>query len=122
MAEFENNIEFASAQDERDPLRNFRKEFLIPQHEGQDSVYFTGNSLGLQPKAAKEAILQELNDWEKYGVEGHFEAKNPWFSYHEMFKPLLAKVVGGKSIEVTAMNGLTANLHFLMVSFYKLKY
>lgn len=121
MSGFENSEAYASELDKSDKLKEFRKEFLFPQHEGKDAIYFTGNSLGLQPKDARNALSQELDDWEKYGVEGHFEAKNPWFSYHEMFKPLLAEVVGGKPVEVTALNGLTANLHFLMVSFYRPK-
>lgn len=119
MTEFQNTEDFATRLDASDPLRSFRAEFLFPRHQGKDVIYFTGNSLGLQPKLARQALLQELEDWEKYGVEGHFEARYPWFSYHEMFKPLLAEIVGGKALEVTAMNGLTANLHFLMVSFYR---
>jgi len=121
MIGFENTEAFASELDAADKLKDFRKEFLFPQHNGQNVIYLTGNSLGLEPKGAREALLQELDDWGKYGVEGHFEAKNPWFAYHEMFKPLLAEIVGAKPIEVTALNGLTANLHFLMVSFYRPK-
>jgi len=113
------SLEFAQNMDENDPLRKYRSEFLFPQHKGQNVVYLTGNSLGLQPKAAKAALQQELDDWEKHGVEGHFEAKNPWFGYHEMFAAPLAKLVGAKEEEVVAMNGLTTNLHLLMVSFYK---
>ena len=111
--------EFAAQADEADPLRSYREKFHIPQHNGKDTVYFTGNSLGLQPKSAREVIDQELNDWAKYGVEGHFEGKHPWFSYHEMFAGPLSKIVGAKETEVVAMNGLTTNLHLLMVSFYR---
>lgn len=110
---------FAKKADELDPLKNYRNEFFIPQHEGNDTVYFTGNSLGLQPKKAKDALQQELDDWATYGVEGHFEAKKPWFAYHEYFTNSLAKLVGAKPTEVVAMNGLTTNLHLLMVSFYQ---
>ena len=110
---------FAKEMDQQDPLAQYRNQFLFPQHDGREVVYFTGNSLGLQPKAAQAALQQELDDWAKYGVEGHFEAKNPWFSYHEMFAEPLAKIVGAKPTEVVAMNGLTTNLHLLMVSFYK---
>ena len=76
-------------------------------------------SLGLQPKESLAALKQELDDWAKFGVDGHFEAKNPWYSYHELFRENLAKIVGAKETEVTAMGGLTGNLHFLMVSFYR---
>ena len=119
MSGFQNNIEHARSLDVQDPLATFRQQFFIPQHDGADSVYFTGNSLGLQPKKAKEIIEIELNDWAKYGVEGHFLAKHPWYSYHEMFAEPLANIVGAKAHEVVAMNGLTVNMHLLMVSFYR---
>lgn len=119
--DYKNSLEFARSLDEKDELKLFRNEFFIPQHQGRDAVYFTGNSLGLQPKKAKQALQQELDDWEKFGVDGHFEAKNPWFSYHEMFKENLGKILGAKALEVTPMGGLTSNLHFLMVSFYRPK-
>lgn len=116
---YKNDISFAVEMDEQDPLVHFRKEFLFPQHQGKNVLYFTGNSLGLQPRRAKEYILQELEDWENLGVEGHFQAKNPWFSYHEPFSDLLAPIVGAKPSEVVAMGTLTNNLHLLMVSFYR---
>lgn len=116
---FERTLEFARKMDANDELARYREQYHIPEVNGKPSVYLTGNSLGLQPKAGKAAIEQELEDWAKYGVEGHFEAKNPWFAYHEMFKAPLAKLVGALPSEVTAMNGLTTNLHLLMVSFYR---
>jgi kynureninase len=82
-------------------------------------LYFTGNSLGLQPKSVRESINQELEDWATYGVEGHFLAKHPWFSYHEMFAEGAAQVVGGLPSEVVIMNQLTVNLHLLLISFYR---
>ena len=117
--EYLNSESFAKEQDANDKLNKFRDYFEIPHINGEESVYFTGNSLGLLPKKGKNAINQELEDWGKLGVEGHFEAKNPWYSYHELFKPLLSQVVGAKESEVTALGGLTGNLHFLMVSFYR---
>lgn len=118
---YSNTIEFAKNLDHQDELKEFRKQFHFPQHNGENKIYFTGNSLGLMPKKAKDALQQELDDWAEFGVDGHFEAKNPWFSYHEMFKKGLAEVVGAKPLEVTPMGGLTSNLHFLMVSFYRPK-
>ncbi|UTW63627.1 kynureninase [bacterium SCSIO 12741] len=117
--DFEYSLDFARKMDDQDVLAPWRKEFLFPQHEGNDVVYFTGNSLGLQPRQAEAALKQELKDWATYGVEGHFDAKNPWFSYHEMFAEPLSKIVGAKPKEVVAMNGLTTNLHLMMVSFYR---
>lgn len=119
MNPFENSLAFAQARDAADPLRAFRTEFHFPQHEGRDVLYFTGNSLGLQPKAAADALKQELDDWARFGVEGHFHAKHPWYSYHEELTSSLARLVGALPEEVVAMNQLTSNLHFLMVSFYR---
>lgn len=119
MTSFQNSLSDARERDSSDPLRAFRSEFHFPQHDGRDVLYLTGNSLGLQPKAAADALKQELDDWARFGVEGHFRAKHPWYSYHEELTPLLARLVGAFPEEVVAMNQLTSNLHFLMVSFYR---
>ena len=120
MINFESTESFAQNLDEQDALRNFRDKFHIPKQEsGEDVLYFTGNSLGLQPKTTRTYIEQELKDWENWGVEGHFHAKRAWMPYHELLTDSLAKIVGAKPIEVVAMNSLTVNLHLLMVSFYR---
>lgn len=116
---FENTLEFAKSLDSKDILKDFRERFYIPRHNGKDSIYFTGNSLGLQPKTVKEYVNQELDDWARLGVEGHFQAKNPWVSYHEIFPKQLSKILGCLTDEVVVMNQLTVNLHLLMVSFYR---
>lgn len=116
---FENTLAFAQQLDEKDPLKNFRAKFLIPQHNGKDAIYFTGNSLGLQPKTAKAEIEKILNDWETLAVEGHFKASTPWMHYHDLLTKPLAKIVGCNVNEVVVMNSLTVNLHLMMVSFYK---
>jgi kynureninase len=106
--------------DARDSLKHFREKFHIPkQPNGDEVIYFTGNSLGLQPKTVRSRIEQELRDWETLGVEGHFKAKNPWMPYHEFLTEQMARVVGAKTIETVVMNSLTVNLHLLMVSFYR---
>ena len=116
---FENTLDFAQRLDAEDPLKAFRSRFFIPQHKGRDSIYFTGNSLGLQPKTVSKHIQAELDDWAALGVEGHFRGKHPWVSYHEMFPLQLSRIVGCLPQEVIAMNQLTVNLHLLMVSFYR---
>ena len=117
---FQNSLDYAKQLDREDPLSFLRKEFHIPRDKhGKEWLYFTGNSLGLQPKITKKYISQELEDWANFGVEGHFEAKNPWLSYHELLTDAMAKIVGAKPIEVVVMNTLTTNLHLLMVSFYQ---
>ena len=116
---YQNNLAFARQSDEEDALKNFRKKFFIPQHEGKECIYFTGNSLGLQAKSTAKYVQQELDDWASLGVEGHFQAKNPWMPYHEIFPKQLSKIVGCKENEVVVMNQLTVNLHLLLVTFYR---
>lgn len=119
LSTFKNELAFAREFDANDPLKAYRQKFLFPKHEGREVVYFTGNSLGLQPNTTKAYIQQELDDWEKFGVEGHFLAKNPWLSYHELLTEKMAKIVGALPQETVMMNQLTVNLHLLMVSFYR---
>ncbi len=119
MSTFEHSLDFAQRMDAADPLRAFRQEFLFPQHNGKPVIYFTGNSLGLQPRGAAAALAQELDDWAHFGVEGHFKAKHPWVSYHEELAASTARLVGALEEEVVVMNQLTSNLHFLLVSFYR---
>ena len=116
---FQNSLEFAQQTDKADKLSAYRQRFLVPEHNGRDVVYFTGNSLGLQPKTTQSYIQQELEDWAKFGVEGHFLAKHPWMPYHEFLTEKMAKVVGALPEETVMMNQLTVNIHLLMVSFYR---
>lgn len=116
---FKNDLSFAKDMDNSDPLKDYRKQFLFPQHNGRDVIYFTGNSLGLQPITTQSYLQQELNDWAKFGVEGHFLAQNPWLSYHELLTDKMANIVGALPQETVMMNQLTVNLHLLMVSFYR---
>jgi kynureninase len=116
---FENALEFAVNLDKNDPLSAFRNHFHFPDFHEHKVLYFTGNSLGLQPVKAKTYITEELEDWAKFGVEGHFHSRRPWFSYHEQLTEKVAKIVGAKPIEVVVTHSLTTNLHLLMVSFYR---
>ena len=120
MSNYQLGLEYAKQQDQLDELSNYRNQFHIPKDKnGNELIYFTGNSLGLQPKSTKSYINQELEDWANFGVKGHTEAKNPWLPYHEFLTESMANLVGAKPIEVVTMNTLTANLHFMMVSFYQ---
>jgi kynureninase len=110
--------------DETDPLRASRGRFHIPRirggpHAGEEAVYLCGNSLGLMPKATREAVVQELDDWASLGVEGHFHAKHPWYPAHEECRGAAARLVGALPREVVLMNSLTVNLHLMMASFYR---
>lgn len=116
---FKNTLDFAQAMDEKDPLKEFRSKFYFPTFHDKEVRYFTGNSLGLQPKSTQVYIQEELDAWAKYGVEGHFLAKKPWFAYHEFLTEKLANVVGALPSEVVVTHSLTTNIHLLMVSFYQ---
>ena len=118
VKDFENTLEFALDLDQADALKACRDQFYIPRHKGNPAIYFTGNSLGLQPKSVQTYITEELEAWRDLGVEGHFEGKRPWLHYHKNFKRPLSKLVGAKSSEVVSMNNLTTNIHVLMASFY----
>ena len=110
----------ALARDAADPLAALRGEFLIPRHDdGSEQVYFCGNSLGLQPRATRQALIDELDDWGSLAVEAHFRGRHPWMPYHEFVREDLAALVGAQPHEVVAMNSLTVNLHLMMVSFYQ---
>jgi kynureninase len=117
--QFINSLTFAKSMDRNDPLKSFRRQFLLPKVNGKTALYFTGNSLGLQPIATKKFINEELSDWATLGVEGHLHSRRPWLYYHKFSKKVLAKLVGAKPIEVVAMNQLTVNLHLMMASFYQ---
>ena len=119
MTNWEFSLDCAKKLDENDELRAFRDHFHIPNFTGKESIYFTGNSLGLQPKTVLSYIQKELKDWSKWGVEGHENAKNPWISYHEIFTKDIKLLVGAKEKEVVITHSLTTNLHLLLISFYR---
>lgn len=116
---FENTLAFAQGLDQADPLSDLRNDFLFPQQNGSPFIYLCGNSLGLQPKAAREVLNVQLDNWQNLAVEGWFEGESPWMFYHKAIKELIAPIVGASPLEVCPMNTLTVNLHLLMVSFYR---
>lgn len=119
--EFEKSPSYALAQDQKDPLSDFRNKFHIPKKEGKEVIYLCGNSLGLQPKNVVEELNVELKSWKNLAVEGHFSGPRPWASYHEYTKKSLARLLGARTSEVVSLNNLTSNLHFLLASFYQPK-
>ena len=117
---YDSSPEFALAADESDPLRKFREYFHFPQaFNNLEPVYLTGNSLGLMPKTARAYVDQELDDWARFAVEGHMNARHPWLPYHEFVTEPMARIVGANPLETVVMNSLTVNLHLLLVSFFR---
>jgi len=117
--QFSDNEDFAKHLDAQDSLHVSREKFHLPANRsGEPLIYFAGNSLGLMPKAAKQIVEQELEDWAKLGVDAHLKAKTPWYSYHETLRGPAARLVGAQPIEVICMNSLTVNLHLMMATFY----
>ncbi len=112
----------AHSLDASDPLASFRDRFHIPPNPSkpdEPSVYMCGNSLGCMPRDTAGAIEEMMEDWAQLGVEGHFEARDPWYPAHEPLRAPYAALLGAEEREVVAMNSLTANLHLLMQSFYR---
>jgi kynureninase len=118
--QFSADEDFAKQLDAEDPLRSFRDKFHLPLgKDGKPLIYFAGNSLGLMPKAARETVEQELDDWAKLAVDAHLEARTPWYTYHEPLREPAARMVGARPGEVICMNTLTVNLHLMMATFYR---
>ena len=120
MIDYQDTLDYALEQDRNDPLVEYRRRFHIPRNErDRQALYLAGNSLGLQPLTARQYVIEELDDWKQYAVEGHFTGRRPWMSFHELATTATARLVGAKEIEVACMNTLTVNLHLLMVSFFR---
>src|SRR5438309_5981654 len=118
--QFSADEDFAKQLDSEDSLRAFRDKFHLPLgKDGKPLIYFAGNSLGLMPKAARQVVDQELDDWAKLGVDAHLEGQTPWYSYHETLREPTARLIGAKPVEVICMNSLTVNLHLMMATFYR---
>src|SRR2546421_7352210 len=118
--QFSADEDFAKQLDAEDPLRQFREKFHLPLgKDGKTVIYFAGNSLGLMPKAAREVVDQELEDWARLGVDAHLGARPPWYTYQEPLREPTARVIGAKPVEVICMNSLTVNLHLMMATFYR---
>jgi kynureninase len=110
----------ALALDAADPLRHWRDRFVLPDDGGGGELtYLCGHSLGAQPVLAAEYVEEVMRDWRRQAVEAHFAAAHPWMTYHLRLAPALAGLVGAEPGEVVAMNTLTANLHLMLVSFYR---
>ena len=112
---FDNTYEYALKQDEIDVLAPYRKEFYIKEAR----IYFDGNSLGLLSKRAEKSLLDLLDSWKTYGIDGWTGGNNPWFYLSESLGEQMAPLVGAESKEVIVSGSTTVNLHQLVATFYK---
>ena len=118
--QFSADENFARQLDAEDPLRGFREKFSLPLgNNGKPVIYFAGNSLGLMPKSARQIVEEDLDNWAKLGADAHHATGTPWYSYHEVLRKPVARLVGSKPLEVICMNSLTVNLHLMMATFYQ---
>ncbi len=114
------SMEEAHRRDAADPLAAFRTKFALPADaSGAPLLYLCGHSLGLMPHAARDLVVEELEEWARLGVRGHEEARRPWVSYPESLCADLANLVGAEPDAVVAMNSLTINLHLMLASFFR---
>ncbi len=110
----------AIARDAADPMTALRDRFLLPDGpDGEPAIYLAGQSLGLQPRAARAAIEAELDRWAHLGIEGFFSGERPWFTLDDALREPLARIVGARPSEVALLNSLTVNLHLLLTSFFR---
>lgn len=128
----------ATRLDHDDPLKHLRQEFIIPTRGNlrrqntsslseveaeQVCIYFCGNSLGLQPRRTAARVSEHLSAWAEKGVTGHFAEHGsylpPFLHVDDVAAEKMAPVVGADRSEVAVMESLTANIHFMMASFYR---
>ncbi len=113
----------ALARDAADPMTALRNRFILPDGpdgpDGEPAIYVAGQSLGLQPRAARAAVEAELERWARLGIEGFFSGERPWFTLDDALRKPLARIVGARPSEVALLNSLTVNLHLLLTSFFR---
>ena len=73
--QFINSIDFAAQLDEQDNLKSFRQQFLFPQHQHKDVIYFCGNSLGLLTQTNPRLCFAGVERLEKFWCWRTFMAK-----------------------------------------------
>ncbi len=112
--------QYALAQDQTDPLHDWKDRYLIPlEPDGRPCIYLCGNSLGLASRRAAADVSKVMQSWGDYGVKGHFEGLHPFATYQDELVLNTTKIVGGLPGEVTIMNTLTVNIHLMLASFYR---
>jgi len=114
---FDPSLECALRLDQQDELASFRNEFYVKE----GTIYLDGNSLGLLSKRAEQTLLEVLDSWKQFGIDGWTEGKYPWFYLSERLGEKLAPLVGALPEEVIVTGSTTVNLHQVIATFYQPK-
>ncbi|MYL34573.1 kynureninase [Pontibacillus yanchengensis] len=107
--------EYAEELDRQDDLAHFRDEFYIQP----GTIYMDGNSLGLLSKRAEQTLMEVLDSWKHFGINGWMQGDHPWYYLSENLGKMSAPLVGGKPEEVIVSGSTTTNLHQLVSTFYQ---
>jgi kynureninase len=100
--------------DAANPLAASHEQFV-----SYDGLYMDGNSLGLPPKQALDALDRVTAEWQHLAIEAWTEGEQPWFSYAERLGDRLAPLVGAAPESVVVANATTINIHTLVGTFYE---
>ncbi|MFC7393759.1 kynureninase [Scopulibacillus cellulosilyticus] len=112
---FDPSYQYALQLDKEDELASFRDEFYVKE----GTIYLDGNSLGLLSKRAEASLLQILDSWKQFGIDGWTKGEHPWFYLSERLGDLIAPLIGAEANEVVVSGSTTVNLHQLVSTFYE---
>ena len=91
--------------DRDDPLAHFRDEFSLPD----GLIYLDGNSMGAQPKAARERLHQIIDtQWPEHLVGGWLA--DDWMRTPERCGAVIAQLIGAEPSEVVIADSTSVNL------------
>lgn len=100
-------LDHARDLDRQDPLADFKRHFALPE----GVLYLDGNSLGAQPRAARDAVAATLDQWRDELIKGWNQG---WFDAPERLGNRLAPLLGAGEGEVVVTDNITLNLFKLL--------
>jgi kynureninase len=113
---FQKNIDFAREMDRKDPLKDYRKEFFIPDEK---LIYLDGNSLGRLPKKTTELIENSVK--EEWGDRLIRSWNEGWYEKSKQIGEKIAGLIGAQPDEVIVADSTTVNLYKLVFAALKFK-
>ncbi|RTR06925.1 kynureninase [Halomonas nitroreducens] len=100
-------LDHARDLDRQDPLADFKQHFALPE----GVLYLDGNSLGAQPRAARDAVAATMDQWRDELIKGWNQG---WFDAPERLGNRLAPLLGAGEGEVVVTDNITLNLFKLL--------